>query len=226
MCESGGTDGMDWKKCIVIVGHYGSGKTEVAQSLAVSLRRSGEPVTIVDLDLVNPYYRTNDLREFLQREGIDVIAPVYAGTNMDLPVLPPEIYAAFEKKGTVIFDVGGDDDGATALGQFYEKFRQRDYEMLMVVNLRRPMTSDAEEIVSSAREIQAASRLDLSGLLNNTNLSYLSDGSELMESISQVERAAAHLQVPVKALCARREIIDQMEAHGEVLPVDIRLKAF
>lgn len=217
---------MEWKKCIIIVGHYGSGKTEVALNLAFSLKSAGEIVTIVDLDLVNPYYRTNDLRQSLEKEGIGVIAPVYAGTNMDLPVLPPEIFAAFEKEGTVIFDVGGDDDGATALGQFYSKFAEKDYEMLMVVNLRRPMTTTALEIADSAREIEMASRLKITGLLNNTNLSYLSDGSELVDSVPVVQEAAAMLGVPVKALCAKREIINRIENNGEIIPIDVRLRAF
>ena len=117
---------IDFKKRIVVVGHYGSGKTEFALNLAFKLKEMGEKVTIVDLDIVNPYFRTKDAEKELIEAGIDIIAPVYANTNVDVPALPPNIYAAFEKEGYVIFDVGGDDDGATVLGRFKGQFDASD----------------------------------------------------------------------------------------------------
>ena len=107
-----------FQRMIVITGHYGSGKTSIAANLALDLARQ-EPVTLVDLDIVNPYFRSADLREPLETAGVRLIAPVYANTNLDSPVLPPEIAGIFRpESGRAVLDVGGDDAGAIALGQY------------------------------------------------------------------------------------------------------------
>ncbi|MFR8976143.1 MAG: hypothetical protein ACLVG9_09110, partial [Eubacteriales bacterium] len=102
----------------IVTGHYGSGKTEFSVNYALSLKKTCEKVFLVDLDIVNPYFRSNDARALLEDAGICVIAPAYAGTNVDIPVLPPEIMRIFEEEDAkIILDVGGDDDGAIALGR-------------------------------------------------------------------------------------------------------------
>ena len=50
---------------VVVVGNYGSGKTEVSINLAVERRRQGLKVRLADLDLVNPYFRTRQARNVL-----------------------------------------------------------------------------------------------------------------------------------------------------------------
>lgn len=211
-------------KRTIVVGHYGSGKTEFALNLAFRLRAEGKPVTIVDLDTVNPYFRTNDIRKKLEESGIGVIAPIYANTNLDLPALPPEIYAAFEKTAEyVIFDVGGDDEGATALGQYKMRFDAQPYEMLAVVNLKRPLTSSAEEIAQSVRLIEQTSRLHVDALVNNTNLSYATQASDVAESMEEVLRAAQLLDISVKCTSVRRDLAEKMPQEN-VFAMDLQLK--
>ena len=53
----------------IICGHYGCGKTNLALNLALTLRRKGEKVTVADLDIVNPYFRTADYKEVLEKQG-------------------------------------------------------------------------------------------------------------------------------------------------------------
>ena len=102
-------------KLTIIYGHYGCGKTNLSINLALDLARQGKRVTLVDLDIVNPYFRSSDYTPMLQEKGIKVVAPQFAGTNLDLPSLSAEIYAAFDtSSGYVIVDVGGDDAGAYA----------------------------------------------------------------------------------------------------------------
>ncbi len=215
---------MEIAKRTIIVGHYGSGKTEVALNLALRLRKEGNSVTIVDLDTVNPYFRTNDVRDKLTALGICVIAPIYANTNLDLPALPPEVYAAFEKKEDyVIFDVGGDDEGATALGQYKARFEAVPYEMLAVVNQKRPLTATAEDMVQGIRFIEQSSRLRVSGLINNTNLSYLTTPQEILGGMPEVERAANLLQVPIKWTTVRRDIASQLNIDN-LFELDLQLQ--
>ncbi|MBQ9097149.1 MAG: hypothetical protein IJY55_01995 [Clostridia bacterium] len=214
---------IDFKKRIVVVGHYGSGKTEFALNLAFKLRETGEKVTIIDLDIVNPYFRTKDAEKELTEAGIDIIAPVYANTNVDVPALPPNIYAAFEKEGYVIFDVGGDDDGATVLGRFKGQFDAAEYDMLGVVNTKRPLTTTKEEIVESLSAIERVSRLKFTGIINNTNIS-VETTPDIINSGTEICAAAAkELGTSLKLVSALEEIADTINA-DEVFPIKIRLK--
>lgn len=208
----------------IVVGHYGSGKTEFALNLALRLRMEGKRVTIVDLDTVNPYFRTNDIRKKLEALGIGVIAPIYASTNFDLPALPPEIYAAFEKtEEYVIFDVGGDDEGATALGQYKSRFDEAPYEMLAVVNAKRPLTATAEEMAESVRLIELTSRLKVSALVNNTNLSYETQLEDVLESVREVERAAQILNIPVKCTSVRQDLAQDIPRE-DIFALELQLE--
>ena len=138
-------------KIHITVGHYGSGKTEFSVNYALFLKKTHDKVILVDLDIVNPYFRSNDARAILENAGVAVIAPDYAGTNVDIPVLPPEVMRIFnEPDAQVVIDVGGDDDGAIALGRYKQFFDRADYEMNLVVNTRRPLSSTVEEIKKSA----------------------------------------------------------------------------
>ena len=208
----------------IVVGHYGSGKTEFALNLALRLRTEGKRVTIVDLDTVNPYFRTNDIRKKLEALGIGVIAPIYASTNFDLPAVPPEIYAAFEKtEEYVIFDVGGDDEGATALGQYKSRFDEAPYEMLAVVNAKRPLTATAEEMAESVRLIELTSRLKVSALVNNTNLSYETQLEDVLESVREVERAAQILNIPVKCTSVRQDLAQDIPQE-DIFALELQLE--
>lgn len=214
---------IDFKKRIVVVGHYGSGKTEFALNLAFKLKEMGEKVTIVDLDIVNPYFRTKDAEKELTESGIDIIAPVYANTNVDVPALPPNIYAAFEKEGYVIFDVGGDDDGATVLGRFKGQFDASEYDMLGVVNTKRPLTTTKEEIVESLSAIERVSRLKFTGIINNTNIS-VETTPEIVNSGTEIcADAAKEMGTSLKLVSALSKMAEKINA-DEVFPIKIRLK--
>ncbi len=161
-------------RLLVIVGHYGAGKTNVAVNLAHRLHAAGRAVTLVDLDIVNPYFRAADAEESLRAVGIDYINPPYANTNVDVPVLGAEIQRVFplverDPTATVVFDLGGD-NGAVALGRFYAEFTRLGYTMLLVENLYRPLTETAEAMLENLREIEYYARLRCSAIINNSNL--------------------------------------------------------
>lgn len=212
----------DAKRIRIFVGHYGSGKSEIALNCAIAERKQYDNVAICDMDIVNPYFRTNDARQVLEKAGVTVIAPAYANTNLDLPVLPEDIMRVFaDDTCHAIFDVGGDDDGAIALGQYYPHLKDADYGMYLVVNLLRPSTETVEDIVEMAHNIQDASRLKITGLVNNTNLSYESAAQQVTDSMDTVRRAADALGVPLSFVTARRDIAQTLG--GEVLPLDLHL---
>ena len=146
---------MQFKRITLLSGHYGSGKTNIAVNLARRLRASNENVAIADIDIVNPYFRTKDSQAELEKAGIRLISSPYAGSNVDLPALPDEVYSITDDKSvTAVVDVGGDDRGALALGRWRDAILQEgDYEMLFVINRFRPLTATPEDAVEVMREI-------------------------------------------------------------------------
>ena len=183
---------MHMNQIYIITGHYGSGKTEFSVNFALSLKEKYEKVILVDLDIVNPYFRSHDAKALLENAGVTVLAPHYAGTNVDIPVLPPEIMRIFEEKDAqIVLDVGGDDDGAIALGRYKQYFDKANYEMYLVVNTRRPLTATKEEIIEMKENIEIASRLTITGLISDTNIAdetteeIVMEGVYLTEEVSQ-----------------------------------------
>ena len=128
---------MEYKRITLLCGHYGSGKTNVAVNMAFDLKNQYENVAIADLDIVNPYFRSKDSSQEFTEKGIRLICSEYANTNVDIPALPPDMYALTDDKTIkAVIDVGGDDRGALALGRISPKLvEEGDYEMLMVITM-------------------------------------------------------------------------------------------
>ncbi len=211
----------------IFCGHFGSGKSEVAVNFALRCRQESKNVSIVDLDIVNPYFRTNDAREILEEAGIEVIAPEFANSNLDMPTVPSDIMRVFNNPDKfVIFDVGGDEDGAYALGRYLEFFTREAYAMHLVVNLKRPLTETAEEICEMAAEIERASRLKVTDIVNNTNIGRLSTAAVLEESRTEIEKAAELLGVPISMYCAAEGTAEGIseDIKANLFQIDIKIK--
>ena len=155
----------------VVCGHYGTGKTNLALNLAVEAAAKGRGSVLVDMDIVNPYFRSSEYGEFLKARGVKLIAPVFANTTLDTPVLPAELRSIFSVEDTDVFiDAGGDDVGATALGGISREILEAGYEMIYVVNRYRVLSTTPEETLPLLREIEAASHLKATGVVNNSHL--------------------------------------------------------
>ena len=201
------------KRIHIIVGHYGSGKTEFALNYAVKLKEKGAKVTIADLDIVNTYFRTNDAKELLKQKGISVLASPYAGSNVDIPALPANIASLFDDQSSeVVLDVGGDEDGAVVLGRFHQQFEEEGYEMLFVVNSFRPLTKDAQSVCEVLAEVEAASRLSVTGLVNNSNLQHLTTAEDILRGQRVAEEAAALCGVPVSYISGLPEALENIDS--------------
>ncbi|MBQ4110407.1 MAG: hypothetical protein IJC74_05935 [Clostridia bacterium] len=194
----------------IFVGHYGSGKTEVSLNYAMELKKQGKDVIIVDLDIVNAFYRTKDAEKILNEAGIEVITPQYANTNVDIPALPADIFKIFtDKSKTIVIDVGGDDDGAVALGRFFGYISQEDYKLNLVVNTKRPLTDTKENIILMLRDIESCSRLKVNGIINNSNLSYDTTTALISEGEKTVKAAADELGVEFVFTAVKEELYDE-----------------
>lgn len=186
------------KRISIFTGHFGSGKTEVAVNYAMKMARQDRLTAIVDFDIVNPYFRTTDAKGVLEKQGIWVVTPMYANSNVDVPALPPEINTLFEKKEyKVVLDVGGDDLGARVLGRYKEEIIKDDYELFFVINIRRPMTDTILKIEEMMGDIEASAGIRITRLVNNTNLLQDTTIEEVVEGHARIKEISEKFGIPI-----------------------------
>jgi septum formation inhibitor-activating ATPase MinD len=203
----------DLKRITIISGHYGSGKTNIAVNLAIDIKKSFDKVAVADLDIVNPYFRTKDSISDFEKNGIRLISSEYAGSNVDIPALPQEMYAITDDRSyKMIVDLGGDDRGALALGRLTpEIVAENDYEMLLVVNKFRPLTPDLETTVEVAREIETAGKIKFTGVINNSNLGEFTTESDVLDSLSYANEIANCMGIPVKFTSVKADLYEKLK---------------
>ena len=199
------------KRINVIVGHYGSGKTEFAVNFAIDLTKKYKKVYIVDLDIVNPYFRTNDVKKQLKELGVDVIASEFASSNVDVPALPSEIFRVFcDTDAACVFDVGGDDDGAIALGRYKQYFAKEDYNMFFVINTFRPLTAKKSDILELIKDIELSSRLKVNGLINNSNIAHLTQSEDVLKGQKIVNDASVESKIEIVYTSGLKDVLDNI----------------
>lgn len=210
---------MEHKRLTLFAGHYGSGKTNIAVNYALSLANEGKKVCIADLDIVNPYFRTKDSADVLEKAGVELISPQFANTNVDLPALPAKAYKLVTDKNTYgIMDVGGDDRGAYALGRYVPSIiSESNYRMVFVVNCYRPLTKTPNEALEVMREIEAACRLKFTDIINNSNLGKETTADTVLASINYINELSRLSGLPVFAHTAVSSVAKKLE--GKITPV-------
>ena len=205
---------------VVIVGNYGSGKTEVAINLAVNRKRSGLDVRIADLDLVNPYFRTREARKALEALGITVVLPPEEYMQADLPILSPTIAGMIRQPdGLTLLDAGGDDAGAMVLAALGDAFSGIDVHMLQVVNPLRPQTATIEGCLKIKDEIEAAAKLTITGLIGNANLIDETGTQEILEGYDFLQRLSAASGLPLEFITVAQELLAVIEVQQFTCPV-------
>ena len=208
------------KGVVVIVGNYGSGKTEVAINLGVKRKRDGVDVLLADLDLVNPYFRTREARNQLADLGIEVILPPRKYHNADLPILSPKVGGLIRNPAALsILDAGGDGVGTRVLAALADMFRKNPVEMLQVINPFRPFTADVEGCLVMRDRIEAASRLKVTGLIGNAHLLDDTRADDVLkgyELVTDVSRASG---LPVVFITASEDLIPAVQAGGVTCPI-------
>lgn len=222
---------METKRLTLFAGHYGSGKTNVALNYAFNLRKDGYDTVIADIDTVNPYFRTKDSAKELKEAGIELIASEFAGSNVDLPALPAAMYdIIFESSKYAVIDIGGDDRGAFALGRYTpEILRENNYNMLMVINMYRPLTSTPEDTLEILKEIEAASGIPFNGLVNNSNLGPSTDKETIEASLEYAQKVSELSGLPIVATsCPDSEAFTDFNGfgkeHGEIIKLKLQNK--
>jgi len=215
------------KGIFIIVGNFGSGKTEVSINLAVNQKRAGVDVKIADLDLVNPYFRTREARKALAKLGIEVVVPEEKYLQADLPILSPVISGLIRQPSELtLIDAGGNDVGATVLAALADSFRNKRVHMLQVVNPFRPFTDTIESCLKMRDEIERASKMTINGIIGNANLIDETSVDDIYNGYDFVKRLSGETRLPLKFITAPVELlpdIDMGHFSCPVLPIERQL---
>jgi hypothetical protein len=217
------------KRISILAGHYGSGKTNVAVNLAMQEKKQGKQVAIADLDIVNPYFRTKDSAEELRQAGIRLISSEYANTNVDIPALPPHMYAVVDDKDTTfILDIGGDDRGALALGRLTPAIlAEQNYQMLLVANFYRPLTRDTESLMEVMKEMESASGIAFTGIINNSNLGEMTQGEDVLASVEKAKAFSEATALPIVMTTVREDLLESLQGKIEdLVPLTLQKKYY
>ena len=220
------------KRVVLLSGHYGSGKTNISVNLAERFAAQIEAgdsrwrgVSLADLDIVNPYFRSADSADELMACGVRLICSAYVNTNIDVPALPQEMYSIVDDRSVrAVIDVGGDERGALALGRLSERIiSEHDYDMFLVINRFRPLTRTAADTVEIAREIEIAGHLPFTGIINCSNLGAETEPDTVLSSMGYAEEVSKLMNIPVVATAVEEHIYKELTGKIEhLLPLKLQ----
>ena len=215
------------KRLLILCGHYGSGKTNLAVGLALELKKNRERLAVADLDIVNPYFRTKDSGEDFAHAGIRLICSEYANTNLDLPAMPADLYAITDDTGlSCVLDIGGDDRGALALGRLAPAIlRENNYDMWLVINAYRPLTRTPAEVREVMEELERASGLRLTGMVNHSNLGEETTADVVLASLPCAKQCETLCGLPLCMTTVRAELYEELRGKiPDLFPLHLQKK--
>lgn len=210
----------------IITGHYGTGKTEFAVNLALSLAADGEQVMLADLDIVNPYFRSRERKAMLEEAGIRLISSSQACSDADVPALPAELLTILENRDIRgVLDIGGDPVGARVLARFRPKIIQEDYQLIYVLNANRPEVRTPDSAAAYLRGIEATTGLVCTGIVNNTHLCGETTASEIRRGAALAAAVSKETGIPILCHVAEaRFAADLTDLPETVFPISIKMK--
>jgi MinD-like ATPase involved in chromosome partitioning or flagellar assembly len=218
---------MEDKRITLFTGNFGSGKTEISLNYALHLRENNKKVAVVDLDVINPYFRSRAKSELMEDHDVEVIYPKKL-KHADLPVITADIKKLLQNEEYYgVIDVGGDEDGATVLGSIADSVKETAYELNLVVNTKRPFTDNVEGIIKMKEKIESASKIKVDNLICNINLGEESSIQEIKKGYPIIKEASKELDLPIKFIAIKKDLVDafdKLNYEEEVFPIDRLLK--
>lgn len=222
MNEVEGVFPLNLKKITLIAGHFGSGKTEIAVNLALQNGQAGVPTRLLDLDIVNPYFRSFEAKAQLDAAGVDLLVTSMGG-QADVPAIPGEVAGIFSKSETKeIVDLGGDPDGVRLLGMYERQLKNADFDFFFVFNANRPETADFDKGLRYFNNIEFMSKQKFSGLINNTHMIHETSVDDVLHGQDIALKIADKVGLPLICNAMTRDIFEKVQSDQDLLA---RLKA-
>ena len=217
---------LDGERLTVVVGYMGSGKTEFSVNLALALAARDRPVTLADLDVVNPYFRSRERKALLEERGVGLIATSQACVDADLPAMPAELNGLMQNgQRWGVLDIGGGTAGARVLARYRPMLQKTDVRVWLVVNACRPQTGDAAGAVASMEEIQNKMGLKVTGLVNNTHLCGETGVEDVLTGAQVAREVSRQTGIPVICHAVPDWLAKEVgELEEPVFPMDLVMK--
>lgn len=201
------------RRISILAGHFGSGKSEIAVNFAMRMAGEGVPVSLVDLDVIKPYFRSRSVREYLAEAGVELVAPSGDNFYADLPIIVPRVRGLCQDKSRrVIMDLGGDDAGARVIGSLADVLKPGEADLVAVVNFRRPLTPDPAAAVAMIRGIEGMARMRVTGIISNTHLMDITTPEIVRQGYALAVETAAIIGTKVIAVCVPSVLKDSFSA--------------
>lgn len=210
----------------IVTGHYGTGKTEFSVNLALHLAKTAENVTLADLDIVNPYFRSRERKTLLREHGVTLISSSQACSDADVPSLPPELLGLLEDRDRRgILDIGGDPVGARVLARFRPKILMEDYQLLYVLNANRPEVREKDAAIEYLRAIEQVTGLTCTGIVNNTHLCGETTPDEIRKGAALAKTVSQSTGIPTLCHVAHEKFAKELTDLPEpIFPITIQMK--
>jgi len=216
------------KRIRVIIGHYGSGKTEFSVNYAMKLANEGIKTSIADLDVVNPYFRSREKAQMMEDAGIRVISGAFGhNINLDLPMVSAEVLAPLQDESySLILDVGGDSIGARSIARYRAYFQEGKYDMFCVINAYRTETQTVEGVLEHIASIEATAGARVTGLINNTHLLRDTTVADVMLGQELVKKVSEKLNLPIKYISTLEAVAKELPEglDGEIFPIKMYMR--
>lgn len=189
------------KKIIILIGNYGSGKTEIALNMAVRAAAEGKRTQVIDLDKINDYFRMSDHVKLLDEKKINLVSPTFAGSGLTQTNMSAAVGSAFAQDwDLVVFDVGGDPAGAMSLARYHSDFAALELgqlEVYDIINVRRPMSETPEKILKLKADMEGFARQTVTGFVHNSNLQAWASAQDLRDGYPVVKAASEMSGIPI-----------------------------
>ena len=208
----------------IVTGHYGTGKTEFSVNLALALAREHPNVTLADLDIVNPYFRSRERKALLAQHGVTLISSSQACADADVPSLPPQLLGLLDDRSRRgVLDIGGDPTGARVLARFRPRIEKEDYHLLFIFNANRPEVREREDAIRYLRSIEAVTGLQCTGIVNNTHLCGETTAEDIRKGALLAAAVSEETGIPVLCHTALEPLAGELE-DLPLFPILINMK--
>ncbi len=215
------------KRIRIIIGHYGSGKTEFSVNYAVKLSALGKKVGLVDLDVVNLYFRSREKAQILEEKGIRVIGSALKGTAVDIPAISGEVLTPLQDKTyDAVLDIGGDPAGARTLGRYKDFLVDGEYDMFFVLNANRPETQSVEKVMEFIVKIQDTTRAKVTGIINNTHLLKSTTTEDVIRGYDLAMEVSKVSKIPLKYNVCMEHLVEELpgEIKDKIFPITLYMR--
>ena len=215
------------KRIRIVIGHYGSGKTEFSMNYAVKLAEQGKKVALADLDVVNMYFRSREKQEYLQSLGIKVISSSVNAPALDIPAISAEVYTPLEDKSyEAVLDVGGNPAGARVLGRYKKFLIDGAYDMFYVLNANRPETSSADQAIQFLKAIENTAQAKVTGIVNNTHMLKSTTVDDVLKGQKLAIEVSQKTGIPISYIAALENVARDLpsDLEGEIFPINLYMR--